>query len=381
MPKTTHPIRILQVVTNLNCGGLETMLMNLYRVIDRDKIQFDFMVHRAEEGAYESEILSLGGHIYRLPPISPRNLPQYMSELKRFFARHPEYRVVHAHLDTLSSLVLRAAKNAGVTCRISHSHSSRHTIDAKLPFKLLSRALLKPYCTHFFACSKVAGDWLFGRQIRTPEKLHVIPNAINIDSFAFSAEKRTEVRNNNGLSEKWVLGHVGNFTYPKNHTLLINFFHTLHQRNPEALLLLVGDGSLRSEMEQKAKSLNLGTAVRFLGTRRDIPDLLPAIDVFVFPSLFEGLPVTVIEAQASGLPCVLSDTITRECDVTGNVRFLPLAAGAEAWAEEIRKLQGVGRLPDAAQKVAAAGYDVRQTAKWLEEFYMQEHEKATTNPH
>ena len=357
----------------MNRGGLEVMLMNYYRTIDRTKIQFDFMMHRPERGAFDDEIESLGGKIYRMPAIHPKTFFKYCSLLDSFFSDHPEYRVVHSHINDNSGFVVRAAKKHGVPCRIAHSHIADFGIDYKFPFRLFARYQLSRNINQYFVCSPNAGQWLFGKNIEKKQTLHVLKNAIQVKAFAPSAETRARVRQELGISDALVIGHVGRFNPQKNHRFLIDIFSALQKKNSTAQLFLIGDGDLQKQIQDQVSGLALTESVRFLGSRNDIPDLLQAIDVFVFPSLYEGLPVTVIEAQAAGLPCVLSDSITRECDVTGNVRFLPLAAGAETWAEEILKLQGTGRLPDAAQKVAAAGYDVQQTAKWLEEFYLREH--------
>ena len=367
-----EPIRILHSFTIMNRGGAETMIMNYYRALDRDKIQFDFVVHRAVRGCYDDEIERLGGRIYRLPPFNPLKIGQFKRELDRLFTEHPEYRIVHAHNCTYSMYILRAAMQHGVPTRIAHSHLARREIDFKTPFFGYSNLRIGEFLTHGFACSRSAAQWQFGR--KNLDNTRILKNALDLSDFAYSNESRQASRKTLAIdNQAYVIGHVGRFNPSKNHAFLLEIFAKLGIKAPQAILMLAGDGSLRPNLEAKAIDLGIADRVRFLGVRGDIPELLQAMDVFVFPSLFEALPVTVIEAQAAGLPCLLSDTITRECDVTGNVQFLPLSAGPEAWATEILKRQGIGRLPDAVQRVAQAGYDVQTNAKWLEEFYLCEY--------
>ena len=368
-----RPIRVLQVVTILNRGGLESMLMNHYRAIDRGRIQFDFLVHRSCEGEYENEILELGGRIYRMPAITPRNLVVYVKKLDSFFSEHSEYTIIHSHLDALSTFVLRAAKKAKRSCRIAHSHISHMDMNAKAVARIFSKAFLKRYCNEHFACSGIAGDWLFGKQIGKQGRLTLFRNAINTHQFTHSPEVRSRVRTELGLDDRFVIGHVGRFNLQKNHKLLLDIFARILSQEPRAVLLLAGDGSLRPAMEAKAAALGIRENVQFVGVRSDIPDLLQAMDLFLFPSLYEGLPVTVIEAQASGLPCVLSDTISKECDISGILTFLPLAESLDVWCDEVLKLKRGSRLSDAHRRVADAGYDVETNADWLTKFYSSKH--------
>lgn len=366
-----EPLRVLQVVTTLNRGGLETMLMNHYRALDRSRVQFDFLVHREAPGAYEAEVLALGGRIHRVPALALRNLLRYRQAVDAFFAGHPEYRIVHAHLDAMSTLVLRSARRAAVPVRIAHAHSTSLKRDAKRAGRFLSRLFLNGACTRRFACSEAAGDWLFGLEVRRRGELTVFRNAIDTPACAFSSGTRARLRRDLGIPEgARVLGHVGRFDHAKNQDFLLELLLALRRSEPEAVLLLAGDGPLRPAAERRAGELGLGDAVRFLGVRDDVPGLLQAMDHFLLPSRFEGLPVTAIEAQAAGLPCLLSDAITRDCDLTGNVRFRALAEGPSAWAEALVESGPPTRLPEAERRVAEAGYDVTANAAWLEAFYL-----------
>ncbi|NGM83799.1 glycosyltransferase family 1 protein [Paenibacillus sp. 7124] len=362
------PVRILQVVTVMNRGGLETMLMNYYRQMDQGDIQFDFMVHREERGHYDDEIEAMGGVIYRMPPIKPGNYRRYFGRLREFFNVHPEYRVVHSHINENSSFVLRAAKRAGIPCRIAHSHLSDLKLDLKFPFRVYAKAVMKDNPNRYFACSKKAGRWLFGSARESA--LVVMNNAINLREFAFDAGVREQVRSELQAGDRLVIGHVGRFNEQKNHTFLIDIFHSVYLRNPNALLVLVGEGYLEPAIRQKVKQLGLQDHVAFLGVRSDIPRLMQGMDLFLFPSLFEGLPVVLVEAQAAGLRCIASSSITRESDLTGRVRFIGLQEPADTWAREI--LDSSCERADTSEQLRESGYDSAKTAEWLASFYHTE---------
>lgn len=341
-------------------GGIETMLMNHYRHIDRTKVQFDFLVHRDFRADFDDEIEALGGRIYRIPPMNPTSRT-YRKALQTFFQEHP-YRVVHCHLNYMSGVVLAAAKKAGVLVRIAHAH----TASMNPGWKQYARKLCKywiPYtATHLFACSTQAGNSVFGKH-----DFRIMPNAINAEKFCFSEKTRQSMRAELGLEHCFTIMHVGRFVYPKNHTFLLDAFVHILGADPTAQLVLAGDGELRAEIEEKISRLPAGT-VKLLGTRTDISELLQAADVFAFPSRFEGMPVTMIEAQAAGLPCVMSDTITDECIVTDLVTALPIT-DPQIWAEEILKKRGTVRT-DRLADIQASGYDIAAAAEKLTRFYL-----------
>ncbi|UAL50271.1 glycosyltransferase family 1 protein [Metabacillus dongyingensis] len=363
------PMRVLQVVTIMNRGGLETMLMNYYRQMDRNKIQFDFMVHRVERGHYDDEIESLGGHIYRMPPIRPGNYRKYFHSLKDFFAKNRDYKVVHAHNNENSSFVLREAKKAGVPSRIAHSHLSDLGIDLKLPFRLYARYYMKDNPTQFFACSKKAGQWLFGKR----NDITVLNNAVNVNDFSFNQEVRSEIRKDLNIDDQLVIGHIGRFNKQKNHDFLIEVFKSIHDRMPNSLLLLAGEGHLRLSIEDKVKRLGLSENVHFLGVRKDVQKLMQAMDVFLFPSLFEGLPVVLVEAQAAGLKSFVSNTVTEETNVTGQLEFLSLKDPSESWANKI--LSATYEHKNTLKILREKGYDTSTMSHWLTEFYFNQSSK------
>lgn len=359
------PIRILQVVTYMGRGGLETMLMNYYRHMDRSLVQFDFLTHRHDKADYDDEIERLGGKIYHLPRLVPWS-PGYRHALNQFFLAHPEYRIVHVHQDCLSSVILKAAKKSGVPVRIAHSHNSNQDKNIKYLIKLYYKRFIPQYATQLFACGEDAARWMFGNI-----DCHILKNAIDVSTYQFQSPKREYVRNTLGIPEgTLVLGHVGRFSHQKNHLFLLDIFSCVHAKNPKTILLLVGDGELRPQLEQKIQDLELKDAVILTGVRSDVPDLLQAMDIFVFPSLYEGLPVTLVEAQASGLPCVISSQIPVDCDLTTLIRRISLKENAMFWADKILKTEKTR--PDTSAAITAAGFDIIQNAKWLQNYYLEQ---------
>ena len=358
-----EPIRVLHVVTHMNRGGLETMLMNYYRHIDREQVQFDFLVHRQERAAYDDEIEQLGGVIYRLPQLNPVS-PDYLKKLDGFFATHPEYRIIHSHLDCMAGIPLKYAKKYGVPVRIAHAHSSNQTKDSKYLLKLCYKRNIVRYATKLFACSIKAGKWMFGT-----DNFAVLNNAIDTAAYAYDEKTAEEVRAELGIGpEAFVVGHVGRFSVPKNHNFLIQIFAQVLKRRPEARLLLVGDGELRQSIEEKVCELGIEENVIFTGVRTDVPRLLQIMDVFLFPSLYEGFGIVAIEAQAVGIPCVISDTIPTDCDLTKQILRLSLEDTPENWAHKVCGCANADR-KDGFAKVAAAGFDIQEKAKWLESYY------------
>ena len=358
------PIRILHIVTYMGRGGLETLLMNCLRHIDREQIQFDFLVHREFRGDYDDEIEALGGKIYRLPRLNPAN-PGYFRALEAFFRSHPEYRIVHCHLDCMSALPLSVAKKCGVPVRVAHIHSSSQDKDWKYPLKLFCMRWIPKFATHFFACSKAAGEWAFPRQT-----VCVVKNGIDTLIFRFDNSVRCKIRKQLCLKKHLVLGHTGRFVSVKNHAFLIDIFSEIHQRVPDSTLILIGTGELEDAIRRKTSSLGIKDSVLFLGSQANVSDYLQAMDVFVMPSLYEGLSLASVEAQASGLPCYFSDTVPRECKLTDTVTFLPLSASPAQWAEEILKAD-ISSRKSGHEAVREAGFDIQNTADFLQDFYMK----------
>ncbi len=360
-------IRVLHVVTFMGRGGLETMLMNYYRSIDRTKVQFDFLVHRDFRADYDDEIESLGGKIHRIPRLVPWSF-KYRNALNNFFKTHPEYKIVHVHQDCLSSIICKSAKKNGVPVRIAHSHNNNQDKNLKYLIKLFYRHFIPKYATKLMSCSNEAGRWMFG-----DHDFIILPNAIDTHKFAFSDETAKKIRSEHSIDNKTlVLGHVGRFEPQKNHDFLIDIFYEV-QKSVPAKLMLVGDGYLRKSIEEKVNSLGICDKLIFTGVQNNVHELLQAMDVFIFPSLYEGFGISVIEAQSVGLPCIISDTISRECSVTDLVERLSLNDSPETWRNAILKQANKMRI-DRSTDIKNCGFDIAQSAEWLCDYYMKNSE-------
>ena len=365
-----EPIRVLHVLHSMNCGGAETLLMHLFRAMDREQVQFDFLVNVFEPMFYEAEIERLGGRIYRMPFLTKVTPPVYAQKLFRFFKEHP-YKIVHAHLETTTGLILREAKRAGVPVRIAHSHNSRftHTGVTALPenlFKAYCRTYIVPNATKLFSCSEKASEWLYGKHAGESTLLR---NGIDTAACAWNAQTRQAVRQELSLGDCFVFGHVGRFNDQKNHAFLIETFRQYHAQSPNSVLLLVGDGDLAENIHRTVQRAGLQDSVRFLGLRDDVPRLLQAMDCFLLPSKFEGLPLVLVEAQAAGLPCLAADTVSSMADLhAAPFRFLPLIY--DDWVQAMRDVPHT-RAEHADQTVAQSGYDSRTQAEKLQKFYLE----------
>ena len=352
--------RILQVVTYMGRGGIESMLMNYYHHMDREKIQFDFLVHRVFRADFDNEIEALGGHIYRIPPMNPVS-GSYRKSLTNFFREHP-YRVVHCHLNYMSGIVLAAAKRAGVPVRIAHAHTASMTAGWKQAVRRLSKYLIPATATQLLACSTEAGKAVFGKH-----GFSIMPNAIDAKRYCPNKEIRAQVRKELGLGDSFTVMHVGRMVYAKNHEFLLDVFAEILKTEVNSKLVLIGDGELWDKIRTKVTQLPDGSVI-MLGTRTDIPRLLQAADVFAFPSIFEGFGITLLEAQAAGLSCIKSDTITDECIVTDLVQSLPID-DPKVWADAILAAKGIHRT-DRRNGIRAAGYDITVAAEKLTRFYL-----------
>lgn len=369
----SEPIRILNLFTIMNRGGAETMVMNYYRAIDKNKIQFDFMVHRQEQGAYDDEIEAMGGRIFRMCPIYPQNLFRYQQMLKEFFDNHPEYQILHSHMSELGYFAFKEAIKHNVPVRICHAHSSPNfkieSFKEKLkvlPREILARGMRK-LSTDFFVCSKIAGDWLFGK--KNENKFIMMNNAVNASSFAYDKKTAEKIKSEMKWKNKIVVGHVGRLIIPKNHTFLIDIFQQFHVKHPQSILVLVGDGDQRENICNKIKKLKLEDSIILLGFRSDTANLYKAFDIFVFPSLYEGLPVSLVEAQSAGLSCIVSNTISTQAQILPNYSILSLKDSPEIWVNEMEKHLHDKR-ENTIVNIKKAKFDIYSNAEWLTNFYL-----------
>lgn len=362
--------RVLHIVTTMNRGGLETMLMNYYRYIDHTKVQFDFLVHRDFESDYDKEILSLGGKIYHLPRLNPLSM-DYRKQLDKFFKEHQEYEIIHVHQDCLSSIALKYAKKNDIPIRIAHAHNTGQDKNIKYLVKSFYMRSISKYATHLFACGIEAGDWMFRGSDYT-----VLNNAIDIKKFIYNENIRDEIRNRFNIAKnEIVIGHVGRFNFQKNHEFLINIFNEMHKLVSNSKLMLIGIGNLQNLIKEKVKELGLEDNVLFLGNRSDVNELMQAMDIFVFPSHYEGLPVTLIEAQASGLPIIKSNSISEQCVITPNVYSLSLSDNVQKWSQKILETYKDYQRNDTSSYIKDAGFDIERNAKWLQNLYLGEVKK------
>lgn len=368
-----YPIRVLNLFTIMDRGGAETMVMNYYRHIDRKKVQFDFLVHREQRGAYDDEIEALGGRIYRMYPIYPQNFARYKHDIRAFFKAHPEYRIIHSHMSELGYFAFKEAAKQGVPVRICHAHNAPHGFDMKMIMRGYFKKRMMPYLTHLFMCGVESGRWLYGK--KNESQFIMLNNAIDAAAYTYNPAKRAEMRRQLGLTDELVVGHVGRFNPQKNHPFLLAIFAALLKKEPNAVLLLVGGGNDMPKIQAKAQELGIAERVRFLGVRSDVADLMQAMDVFVFPSLYEGLPVTMVEAQASGLPCLISDKVPSECIITdGLTEVIPLSESPDTWAKKILVKRGTPRT-DRRAEIAAHGFNITTEAVKLQEFYISAYEQ------
>lgn len=350
-------IRVLQVVNIMDRAGIETMLMNYYRVLDKTKVQFDFLTHRPVQGAYDEEIRALGGKIYYAPRLYPQNYKEYFGYMHKFFEEHGEYEIVHSHIDAMSYLPLLAAKKAGIPVRIAHSHSTAIDFDFKWLLKQLFRKKIVKVATNYAACSLEAGRYLFGKK-----DVKIIYNALNIEKYGYNVQVRDKKRKELNLDGKYVIGHVGRFTKAKNHMFILNVFNKLAEKDQSYFLLLIGKGELMGEVQNYIRAKKLQNRVLILSDRDDVCQLYQAMDLFVFPSKYEGLGMGAVEAQISGLKTIVSDQVPKEVKVSDELEVLKL--DENLWIEKIFHTQLEQRKTKYCEN-----YDVKKTVMDLKKYY------------
>lgn len=364
--KSTTPIRILQVIGGLNLGGAENFLMNIYRNIDRTKIQFDFLVNRG--GTFEEEIRALGGKIFYIPALQKVGPIIYKNKLHRFFKEHREYNIIHSNMNQVSGIILEVAKKEKIPVRIAHSHSSSNSANNFFErlYKNYLNTKINKNATNFLACSDEAAKWLYKEKAK---EAIIIRNAIDIDRFKFNEEKRKLIRKELNINENdIVIGHVGRFSTVKNHKFLIEIFNEFQTNKENTKLLLVGDGPLRNEIEKQIIDLNIKDKVILVGNKKNVEDYYNVMDLFVFPSFYEGLGMVLIEAQINGINCVASkDVVPSEVNITNHVKFISLDDGIEEWNKILNEMN-ITRY-NTIEKIEKSGYNVREECKKLEKKY------------
>ena len=368
--KKKDPIRIAQIMGKWVGGGVESVIMNYYRHIDRNKIQFDFICDDDSTNIPYEEIEKLGGRVILIPPY--QKVFKYHKELKKIL-KEGNYKIVHSHINTLSVFSLWAAKSAKVPVRIAHSHSTTNKKEKK---KNLLKQLFKPFsklfATDYFCCSELSGRWLFGNKTYDKGKVFLLNNAIDLNKFKYDSKlgmkKRKELKIN---KDTLVIGHIGRFVEQKNHRFLIDIFNEIHKKEKDSILLLAGQGPLIDEIKKKVEDLNLNNSVRFLGQRNDANELYQVFDVFLLPSLYEGLPVVGVEAQSSGNLCYLSNDMTKETKVMDSTKFMSIDQSAEEWCNNILKDLINYKKYDTEHEISKYGFNIEKEANNLENKYSE----------
>lgn len=356
-------VRVLHVLNGLGHGGAESFIMNVYRKIDRDKVQFDFLL-RSDKNREDliEEIENYGGKIYIVSPFSQQIIKNY-KDTKMFFKKY-KYDVIHVHANSLFYLLpLKLAKKYKIPCRIMHSHNTQALHPIVTMIHKLNKHRIYKLATNYIACGQSAGRWMFHRNYK------LISNAIDLDKFKYNEKVRNHIRKQLHIENNFVVGHIGRFTKQKNHKMLIHIFKEIHQLNESAKLLLVGDGELFKDIQSLVSHYKLDNSVIFLGGQEHIADLLQAMDVFIFPSLYEGVPITLLEVQANGLPSVISDQISKEVIVGKNIKVKSLLEKPEQWAKDVLTFQ-VKRDEDTYDLLKKSKYNIENTVKILENMYI-----------
>ncbi len=361
-------IRVLHAVGSMNQGGTENFLMNVYRNIDKEKMQFDFLVNR--KGFFDDEIKQLGGNIYQIPALQEIGQIKYVKNLDNFFKQHKDYKIIHSHINQVTGLILERANKSEIPVRIAHSHGSQSSknLIVKLYKNYLGEKIQKN-ANQYFACSELAAKWLFKEKSKDAV---IIKNGIEIEKFIYSIEKRKKIRNELKISDSSiVIGNVARFSKVKNHDFLIDIFYEYQKNNSNSYLVLVGDGALKVDIQNKVKKLGIEDKVKFLGIRTDTDYIYSAFDYFVFPSLHEGLGIVLIEAQAAGLKCIASkDVIPEETKVTDLLEFCSLNNKPEEWAKIIYDNEKYER-KCTLEEIKEKKYDIMETTKTIEEMYVK----------
>jgi glycosyltransferase involved in cell wall biosynthesis len=367
-------VRVLHVTHALYHGGVEALLMTYYRCIDRSKLQFDFLLTFPPEDvcSYEEEIRKKGGKIFYLPRLTPFAPWKYLHALDIFLKNHPEYKIIHSHISATSIFPLFIAKRNNVSVRIVHSHNTR----GGKPLKHFASSFLKLFTqrvgTHFFACGTEAAEWLYGKSFVQNKNVIILKNAIDASLYSYNEEKRYLFRSKKGWNDNFIVGHIGRFSYQKNHGFVLDVFKNIKRILPNALLLLIGDGEEREVIEKKITLEGLGDSVILTGVVNNVFDYTQAMDSFLFPSLYEGIGIALIEAQAAGLRCfVAKDAVPQETAITDLVEYIPLSEGARHWATSILQYKDGYVRRNTYDEVRKASYDVQQNAKWLENYYIE----------
>lgn len=363
------PIRILHILREMEMGGAQRLIMNVYQEIDKTKVQFDFLV--SAKGAYDEKIIENGGKIYYIPYLTEVGQFRYKRELKDFFSKHKEYKIIHSHIDQVSGIILQAAKECDIPIRIAHSHNTKNSNNfiGKI-YKLYLQSKINKSATDYFACSKEAAKWLFKKKA---EKAIIINNGIKLDDYKYSTEKRKKIRKELKISDDTlVIGHIGRFSKQKNHQFLIEIFERYQKENKKSVLVLIGTGELKAKIQDLIKEKKIERSVILLGTKSDANNYYSAFDIVVFPSKYEGISLTLIEAQASGVPIVASQNVDKNTDVSNSIKFIK-DYHIDDWVNAIKQIDK--KRQNNIEKIEKSGYNIENTANFLMKKYIEFYEE------
>ena len=362
-------IKVLHVIGIMDYGGAETMIMNLYRKINKEEFQFDFLVHRNRIGQYDKEIKDLGGNIYYIPEFKIYNWKSYKKACVDFFSKHNDYDIVHGHIESCAEIYLNAANEQGI-CTVAHCHSAGfQSLIPKLLYNFLTHNT-RNVSNYFLACSQEAGENRFGNNVVNSARFLIFNNGIDTEKYVYTEERHNTLKKEWNVENKRIIGHVGRMSQEKNQRFLLEIFKKICSIQNNVELFLVGDGQEKEALEKQAKDLNISENVRFLGSRSDVADLMNLFDVFVFPSIYEGLPLVLVEAQAADLPCVVSEAIVSEAIFTDKIKKLSLNDSHERWVTEVLALLNRNDMRnDNYALICEKGFDINDTVMRLEEFY------------
>lgn len=370
-----NPKRILHIFAALDQGGVENFVMNIYRNIDREKIQFDFAMTHGRKSFFDEEVLEKGGRIFYFNKVAgKRSIFSYWKNLRRIIKEEGPYDVIHSHCYFFSGFLVMIGYFYNVPIRIVHSHETykgqKYTFKRKI-YEAVCRFLIKVFSTHEFGCSKEACIHLYGEKALEDKKVTVINNAIDAEKFVFNKAIRNSIRKKMNIENKFVVGNIGRLSYQKNHKFMLEILEEISILNSDVLLILIGEGELRQEIQQLIIKMNLQDKVMLLGNQENTYEILQAMDVFLFPSHFEGLGIALVEAQASGLNCIASDIIPPECKITDLVKFISLNKNAKFWANEVNKIKNSQREIYTYEKIRDSGFDIKSQIRIIEEFYLE----------
>lgn len=368
-----NPIKVLHIEIRGGIGGIETFLLNLYTAIDKQKVEFDF-ISTSKTVALEQQLSSMGGRVYKIP--EPFHILKYYRTLYKIIYED-KYSVVHIHKNSAANIIpFIICKKIGVKTIIAHSHNTAPIKGkfSKIIHRINQRFLLK-IKTNSFACSQVAAEWLYGKSYTENNEVKIIKNGINTLKFKFDEKKREKIRKELNINDSFIVGNVGRLMKQKNQRFLIDIFYEVLKLKPNSILILCGIGELEHELKEKINKLDINDKVMFLGLRKDVNEIMQAMDVFVLPSLYEGLPLVAVEAQCAGLPIIASDTVSDEIKISNLVKFISLDSHSCTWAKAIIQSYENNVRMDMSEVIKDKGYDILNTAKYFEKFYSYQCDK------